>query len=171
MNYRNDENLRALFETFVGPEEARSCAEDIVKGEQILRRNPAPRPRPDLIDKIEADVAAALTRRPKQYHPRRVFYRAAVAAALLILALAGIRMFRANSDIKVGPFAAIPAALWDSKNLAVDDVDLAVLHAQLEQIENELLIVRLGEDMAGGYSETADIEAELVDIDSDFWKG
>jgi hypothetical protein len=171
MNYRNDENLGALLEKFVGPEEARSCAEDIVKGEQILRRHPAPRPSPDLIAGIEAEVSAALTRRGKQYHPRRMFYRATVAAALLILALAGIRMFQGNSDIQVGPFAAIPAALWDSKNLAVDDADMAILHNQLEQIENELLVVRLGEDMAGGYSETADIEAELVDIDSDFWKG
>jgi len=44
MNNENQENLKELFEKFTDAEQAESCAEDVQKAEEILRKHPAPEP-------------------------------------------------------------------------------------------------------------------------------
>jgi len=65
----------------------------------------------------------------------------------------------------------IPRAIWESDDIAADDVDLAILTSEIEQIEDEMLTLQLGE--SDGDSDTAitELEMELIETDSYFWKG
>lgn len=62
MDRRNGENLRELFERFVDARQAKEAAEDIERGEQILRQWPAPEPRAELLALIKTEMGAQIGR-------------------------------------------------------------------------------------------------------------
>ena len=65
----------------------------------------------------------------------------------------------------------IPTEIWESSDLAVDDAELAVLNAEIDQLENELIALRLGETGGNGTGELTELEMELIVVDNEFWKG
>lgn len=173
MNGQNEENLKELFERFVGTEEAESCVEDFVKAERILQQYPAPQPEEELIAAIKSDIAEAIRRR-REHTFRRLAYRMApVAAVLMILAAVSIRLFERDrgGPVRVTYASIIPANVWDSENIAADDADLAVLTAEIDELEGEVLTLELGENGGNGRSAVTELEMELVEINSDFWEG
>jgi hypothetical protein len=99
----------------------------------------------------------------------------AVAAGFIILAVIGVKLFEKNKvePERVAADSTIPKAVWESECLADDSADSATLIAEVEQIESDLLAVQLGEN-GGNSHETVtelELEMELTDINSDFWKG
>ena len=56
-------------------------------------------------------------------------------------------------------------------DIAADDEDLAVFTAQIEQIEAEVQTLQSGQDTGNGESTLVELEMELMEINSDFWKG
>ena len=93
MNERNEENLKELFEKFVSSEQAERGAEDIRKGEEILREHPAPEPDGEVIAGIKAQIAMELLGRKRRVSKRVVYKVAAVAAAFIILAVVNVKIF------------------------------------------------------------------------------
>ena len=173
MNGRNDENLKELFERFLDVERAKQAVEDVRKGEQILHEHPAPEPDVEFIAEVKAEITQALMRR-KAGAFKRMAYKAAVgAAAVIILAAIGVKLFETGGSEPQRFVAAsiIPKAIWESERLASDDADLAILIAEIEQIERDLLAVRLGENGSNGSRDIAELETEFIEISSDFWKG
>ena len=173
MEDRDSENLRELFEKFFDAEQAESCVEDIRKAEQILREHPAPEPDGMLITNIKAEMAMRL-QAARAHHIRRIIYEAVGAAAvILFVAAVGLQLFEKgapqNEDFIQASF--VPTELWESNNIAADDEDLAVFTAQIEQIEDEVMALQSGEDTGNGDSTLTDLEMELIEINSDFWKG
>jgi len=173
MNDRNEENLKGLFEKFLDSEQAERNAEDVRKGEQILREHPAPEPDREVIAGIKAEVARELLGRERSVTKRVVYKVAAVAAAFIILATVSVKLFEKDTGErgKVVTASILPSALWDSEDIAADDVDLAILTAEIEEIESEALALELGENGGNGLAELAELETELMEIASDFWKG
>ena len=172
MNDRNEENLRELFERFVSTEEAESGIEDFVKAERILHENPAPEPSQELVASIKSEIAEAIRLRKEHTFRRFAYKLAPVAAVLMILAVVGIRMLETGSgpeELVRGPW--ISARLWDSENIAADDFDLAVLTAEIDEVEGELLTLELGENGGNGRSAVSELEMDLVAIDNDIWEG
>lgn len=173
MEDRNQENLRELFEKFFDAEQAESCVEDIQKAEQIFREHPAPEPDDMLIANIKAEIAMRLPA-ARAHRFRRIIYEVAgVAAAILIVAAISLQLFQKNPP---GPgevvyASLIPTAIWVSDNIAIDDEDLAFFTAQIEQIEDEVQALQSGEDTSNGDSTLVELEMELIEINSDFWKG
>ncbi len=173
MEDRNQENLRDLFEKFFDAEQAESCVEDIQKAEQIFREHPAPEPDDMLIANIKAEIAMRLPA-SRAHRFRRIIYEVAgVAAAILIVAAVSLQLFQKNPP---GPgevvyASLIPTAIWESDNIAIDDEDLADLTAQIKQIEDEVQALQSGEDTSNGDSTLVELEMELIEINSDFWKG
>jgi len=166
-DHREDE-LRELIERFIEPDEAQRCVDDIRHGEDVLREYPAPEPSVDLISAIKGQAAVQLQH--KTY--RKTTYRVAeVAAAVIFLALiwAGLLGERGGSEVMAA--SIIPAAVWESDNVSTADMNLAILTAKIEQIEEE--IITLESDESGKTSSTAmaELEMELAEINSDFWKG
>ena len=65
----------------------------------------------------------------------------------------------------------IPAAIWENDDITTADEDLAVFTAQIDQIEDEVLTLQSGERAGNGDSTLVELELELIEINSDFWKG
>jgi len=172
MNDRNNENLKDLFERFLSAEQADEAVKDVVEGERILREYPAPEPDKELIADIQSKVAARLLRRRVDVF-RKVARRAvAIAAAIIILAVVSVRLFEIGGDRSGGVAyaSAIPRALWESDDIAADDMELAVFTAEVRQIEAEVLTLQLGENGRNGERVVVELEIRFVEIQSDFWK-
>jgi len=164
MKDESKENLKVLFEKFVGGEQAERAVEDVRKGEQILREHSAPGPDSELVSDIKAEIARALLRK----NFRRMAYKTTVAvAAVILLAVISVRIFEkgGGEPKRVATASIIPAAIWEG-----DDADLAILTAEIKQIEGRVQTLQLGENGANGDRELAELEMRLIALDSDFWK-
>ena len=172
MNDGNRENLKELFEKFLDAEQAESCAEDVQKAEEILREHPAPEPDDMLIANIKAEIAMRLPA-GRTYVFKQIAYKVVgIAAAVIILTAIGLRLFdKGGVEPKGVVYASIiPTAIWESEDIAAADASLAIFTVEIEQIENELLALQLGEDDGNGDRSVTELEMELVAINNDFWK-
>jgi len=173
MDDQNQENLRELIEKFFDAEQAENCVEDIQKAERILREHPAPEPDDMLIANIKAEIALRL-QATRAHRLRRIVYEfVSAAAVILFVAMIGLQLFQkpATESGKVNYASIIPTEIWESDNIAVDDKDLAVFTTQIDQIEDEVITLQSGEDTGNGDSTITEMEMELIEINSDFWKG
>jgi len=182
MNGRNEENLsgcgglrpdeKDLFEKFLASEQAEKAVEDIRKGEQILRDNPAPQPGDELIAGIKSDIAITLLHRKENAFRRTVYKVAAVAAAVMVLSAISIKFFeKGDESARMYTASIIPTVIWESEDIAADDVDLAILTAEVEKVADEVMSLRTGENGSNGQSAVIELETELAEIESDFWEG
>ena len=165
MNGRYDENLEELFGRFLDGKEAKEAAEDIGKGEQILRRHPAPVPDGVLLADIKGKIAKALSEKKANTFKGAVYRVAAVAATFIILATISVKLFNPKSIASI-----TPQAVWESVDGAAEDAEWAVFTAKTEQIESDALSLKSYEN--GVYEkEVTEMESDLTEMDSDFWKG
>jgi hypothetical protein len=175
MAERKDENLKELFESFVGPEQAKQAAEDIQRVEQMLEENPAPEPDEELRWQIKERICVALEKRRKVRSYWMPVYRAVAVAAVIIFVFAvSIELFKKPTEVRMGEqkiyAEAIPSQIWDGSNIIEDDAELSVLSAEIAQIEDEFLTVQLGQGYGNGKDNLTELELELMDIDSEFWE-
>ena len=166
-NGRNEENLKELFERFVSTELAEEAVEDIRKGEQIFRERPAPGPDSELIADIKSEIAGALLRRKSNAFKRTTYMAAVAVAAVILMVVISVRLLEkgVGEPKRVAIASIIPAAIWES-----DDADLAIMAAEIEQIEGRVLTLQLGENGANGDRDLIELEMRLIALDSDFWK-
>lgn len=168
MNDRNEENLRDLFERFDDSEHAAEAVDDIRRGDQILRRWPAPEPSDELLERIKSEMAGRLVRSGRR-HVRWFASRAAgIAAAFVITASVWTGLHRSPGVVNAA--SLIPTAIWESDNIAADDLRLATFTAEVERIENELKSLLLDES-GSDKSILDEAEMELIDLQGEFWKG
>ncbi|MHC4062545.1 MAG: hypothetical protein ACYSR4_07045 [Planctomycetota bacterium] len=167
MSNQNGENLKELFERFMDTEQAQMSAEDIQRGEQILGERPAPEPSKQLIAEIKAEVGEAALLRTANASRRMAYKTAAVAAGLIILAAVGVKIFEQGRD----EIPMVATEIWESRDIAADDADLATLTAEIEQIESDMVALQLGENGSNGNAELTELEMEVIEVSSDFWKG
>ena len=169
MNGRSNANLRELLGRFLDPEEARAAAQDIAAGEKILAKYPAPEPDPEVVGRLQSTVATMAHRRRRRIQEAR--YGAAVAAAVMILATVGVlQRYHGGSGGTV--YASIlPAAIWESEDIASDDPELIFFTAEIEQIEQQIEALESGEFHGNGDMALEELEMELAEMDTDFWKG
>lgn len=178
MDERKQENLKELFEKFFDAEQAQKHLDDVQEAERIIEQYPAPEPDDMLIANIKAEIAMRLPAERTHIYDRAAYRIASVAAAVIILAAVGLRMFEKES-IKPIPIVTaginiteiIPAAIWDSEDIAVDDMNLANFATQIDQIESDLLALQAGDDGLDGDNAIMELEVELMEVEGDFWKG
>lgn len=172
MNTTDKENLKELFEKFLDPQQAIEATEDIRKGEQILREHPAPEPDKELIASIKSEITATLLNKQANVF-RKIAYRvSAVAAAVIIIAAIGLNLLKKDSSSeKLMSASIIPSAIWEGDNVTTDDVELALFTAEIEQIENQLRVLQLGENGENGDRALDELKMEFLEINNDFWKG
>ena len=172
-NYQNKEDIEQLFEQFLDGEQAWQAAEELHSGDQILARYPAPAPDNKILAEVKLKTGGALLRK-RANKQKQIGYKAVVAAAAVIIigALTITLVEKAAVESEIVMYnSKIASVAWDSDNVADDDAELAVLTAEIEEIEGQVLALRLGENGGNGYTEVAELEAELIEINSDFWKG
>ena len=173
MEDQTNENIEELFGKFLSDQDARRAAEDIQKAEEILREHPAPEPAGELLTDINSKIAEALSAEKAKTRKLTAYRVVAVAAAIIILVAIGVRFFEKGPAETQSPvtITLIQQAIWESEDISADQAELALLTDELEQIEGEILALRLGEDGGESSREFIELEMELTDIGGDFWKG
>ena len=172
MEDRNHENMGDLFGKFFTSEQVDSYLKDLQEAERIFRENPAPEPDDMLIANIKAEIAMRLPARKAQLARHRTYRRAAVAAAILIIAGIATTVLndRRPQPGRLAAASLIPTAIWESSDIATDDEDLAAFAAEIEQIENEVMTLESGDDTSESDRTVEELEIELIVVSSDFWK-
>jgi len=171
MDRHGPENLRELLGRFFDAGQAESCLDDFQEAERLLRQDPAPEPDEMLIANIKAEIAMRLPVVRAETFRRRLWEMAGIAAAIAVLTLVGVRLSH-DPVRQTGYYASlIPTAIWESTNIAADDADLALFTTEIEQIKDEMLALESGRDAGDSDGSVAELEMELIQISSDFWKG
>jgi hypothetical protein len=168
MENRKNENIEKLFDEFLPGKDSGQAVEDIQKAEKILHENPAPSPSSGLLADINSNVAKALAAK----RAKTLVYRVAVAAWIIILIAISVKFFEegpsARTPVTLEP---IQRAVWESDGVSPTQADLVLLTDEVEQVEAEVVNLRLGGGGGSGGGEFIEIETELTDVSSDFWKG
>ncbi|UCF43307.1 MAG: hypothetical protein JSV99_12185 [Planctomycetota bacterium] len=172
-NGQNGENLRELFGKFFGADESEEATEDIRKGERILDEHGAPEPDSELLADVKAEISRALLVRKSNAFRRGFYKTAAVAAVVIIAAVISVKLSdRGTSERReIATASVIPAAIWESDDIAVDDAELGTFVGEIEELEGDVLALELGENGGNGYEAIEELEVELEEIEGVFWKG
>jgi len=166
-NKPQNENLKELFKRFLGTDQAQQAGDDIRQAEEILQQYPSPEPDDKLIADIKMRVQTALLRKKTPVFRRASYRVAAVAAVFIVSAVISVKLFEPKGrpiqkvEVTTAEFA------WDSN----DDTAMAILTDQVEQLEEEILASGLDEDSQNVNEDVEEIEIELMEIDTVFWKG
>jgi hypothetical protein len=169
MEDRTRENLNDLLRQFLDPAQAEAAGRDILAGERLLDAHPAPMPSLETIARISGEMAATMAGRHKII---LAFRRSLAAAAVIAFALIGLLGRGPTGPTNVFFEASIlPAAIWDSDDVAADDLDLARFTAEVRQIEAQLQALDPGDDEAAGSGTVEELEKELRQIETELWKG
>jgi len=169
MNDSGKENLKELLAGFMDEVSAREAAQDIEKGDELFRANPAPQPSEALLAEVRTKMMLAARRRQAVTLHRRIWAMAAVAAAIMITLAAAVKLYDKQPIEQTQVKYA--SAIWGSEDTAADDTDLTVIAAEVESIENELSGVQLTENTNAQSTDIGDLETELIETSGDFWKG
>ncbi len=172
MNSSDRENLNELLAKFMDSEAAGRAAEDIKRGDELLRAHPAPQPDQDMIAGVKEMMSAVVKRRHRITLQRRILAVAAAAAVIVVISVAALNYFdrQPAGQTPVQYASVIPDRIWESSDITTDDADIAVLAAEISTIENELHGVELSDNDVSSMS-VDDLEMELIGIGGDFWKG
>jgi hypothetical protein len=65
----------------------------------------------------------------------------------------------------------IPAAVWESHDIAAEDLDLVYFTSEIRQIEAQMQAIEAGETEIRGSNALDELEMELIAIETEFWKG
>lgn len=170
----NKENLEALIAELFGHQKSEQIAEDIVKGEQILDEHSCLEPDGQLIKAIKTRIAARLIQQKRIRTYKRIAYRIAAAAAVFaVFSAIAVKLLEQPQDSfkNSGYSSTMDKSVWENQAPAAEDAELVLLTAEIEHVEQELLAVQLGENGNGNYKAAGELEADFIEINSDFWKG
>jgi hypothetical protein len=157
------ENLNELLSSFYNEQESNDFKNDLNSLDQML--TDAPEPSAQTIDGIKNAVAEKLSSR-RQRNRFLTIRRITVAAIVLVVALVGTNMDLRHDTYPDASGIAL-ADLFDES----DSSQIALLTAQVEEIEDALLSVRLDEYDTYSSDSYSELETELNEINGDFWKG
>jgi len=168
MKQHNRDNLRQLFDRFFDPAEAQAAAEDVRAAERILDSYPAPTPDRETIASLKRHMTAHLRRRRRL---ARLYRSTAVAAAVVIVALAGLFGRGPTPTAHVNYASILPATIWESEDVASEDLELAYFNAEIQQIEAQMRTLESGDEQSGVPDRVEELEMEFIEIETEFWKG
>ncbi len=103
--------------------------------------------------------------------PSHPLYRyVALAAAVLLTALIGFFGRPAPRQPEVSFASLIPTAIWESDDLASDDMELAYFQSELERLETQMQAIEAGDGDLLATASLDEVEMEMIRIDRQFWK-
>ncbi len=168
MEDRTRENLNNLLQQLLDAAQAEAAAEDIQAGERLMDAHPAPAASPETIARIKGRMTATFVRRHRIILTLR---RSLAAAAIIAFALIVLLDRSPNGDNNVYQATILPPAIWDSIDVAADDLDLARFGAEVHHIETQLQALEAGEDEATSSGTVEEIDTELRQIETELGKG
>ena len=174
MTTHRNENIDELLQRLFGDGCVKESAEDIQKGEQILRDNPAPLPAAEVIFAIKSVGVKVIARNKARAFRSTIYKVAAIAAAVLIISAVSVRIFETGAvkTVKVATIDGTNQTVSQDDEFFSSDVEMETLAAEVEQVEQELATLQW--DLASensSYGDIIELELKLIEVDSDFWKG
>lgn len=167
MRDRHRDDLQELLERLLGDAEAQAASEDVRAGEHMLELYAAPEPDAQTLARIRRQMM--LTFRLGRRRRRAIYRSLTAAAAILVVAMIALFGRGPAGPTAVAQAGIIPTAIWESDNVAADDLEIAYFNAEIQQIETQLRRLEAGDsDTDSDRLET--IEMELMQIDTVFWK-
>lgn len=163
MDDNKDQNTEELFAKFVDNEQAGEFADQVIAADQIIDGFTAPEPDDVLLTGIKADVAKRLNAN----RSRQMIYRLGAAAIFLIVAALAVKLFQQTPTEP----PMLVMATWELAEVTSADAELSTLIAEVEQLEADIMGLQYAEETTSQSSELNELEMELIEIDSDFWKG
>ncbi len=163
MNADNEQNLKELFAKFVDSEQAEELSAEVIAADQIIDSFDAPEPDARILAAINANVARQLNAR----RSRQMIYRLVAAAVFLIIATVAVKIFQ-QTPVESQQLVMVT---WEIEEVTSADAELSTLIAEIEQLEDDIMGLQYAEETASQSSELNELEIELIEIDSDFWKG
>ncbi len=169
MNDQARENLVEWLKRFMDASAAETTYQDIQAGERLLVTYSAPEPDARTIAAIKASMVLAAARRRRQV--RILGGSLVAAAAVVVIAMIGVLGPGSTSHTPMVQAAIIPAAIWESDNMAADDLDLAYFAAEIRGIEAQMQALEASDSEIHGSGALRELEMELMHIETEFWKG
>lgn len=168
MEDQTRENLNDLLRQFLDPTQAEAAGRDIPAGERLLDAHPAPMPSSETMTRIRGEMAATFAGRHRIIV---TFRRSLAAAAVIAFALFGLLDRGPTGPTHVFEASILPAAIWDSDDVAAGDLDLARFTAEVRQIEAQLQALDASDDEAVSSGAVEELEKELRQIETELGKG
>jgi hypothetical protein len=166
MAQRIREDLTELFRLWLDPQKARDAAQEVRSAEEMIESYPTPLPAAATLDRVKQQMRHRVIRRRRSHFMEGV---AAVAAAILIVA--GLSQYGMPGSRSSVGLAMLPAALWESNDIASDDVKLAYFNSEVDRLEAQVQAIESSDSDVSSTGTLDDVELELFQIDTDFWKG
>ena len=164
-----NENLDDLLSGFYDQQQSSEFKNNLNSLQELLDADPAPRPSSQTIDKIKNAIADRLVLSQKRWRYNFVS-KFAVAAVLLMVAIAGVKMIDQRPDGQIAERGkAFAGNIFDEQQFS--QAEISVLTREVEQIEDSMLTIRLDEFDTYQSDSFLEIETELTEINGDFWKG
>lgn len=167
MVYEDPDNLRLLFERFLDPEKAQEAADEVLEAQDMLSAYPAPSVRAQTLARIRTQMVAKLAKKQRR---ARIYRLTSTAAAVIVVGLVGFLGNGQRGDETRSHAGILPAAMWDSDDIASDDMELAYFASEISRIATEVQAIQSGEDLQAGTSALAELEIKLSLLDTHFWK-
>lgn len=159
-------------------EQAREFAENLRDTDKLFDENLVLEPGSEFTDRLKAEVNDRVKRKKaKRIH--RTVLRIVSAAAVLLAAAVIITNFSSPeqqvpiNNTKESSVNLLSDKIWQSSDLAKDDPELSSLNFELKQLQRKLTADRSDESPGeNAYrKEASEIEASLLAINNEFWKG
>lgn len=167
MQKRVREDLTGLFEQWLDGSQARTAAEEIRAAEQLIDAYPSPLPSAQTLELVKQQMYVRRSRRRVARMAQAVATVAAVVA--IVIGLVTHVTQRPGGRIDFG--FLLPATLWETNDIAVDDVELAYLTSEVKHLEAQVRAAEGSDSDASGINALNEAEMELFQIDTEFWKG
>ncbi len=164
-----EENLKELLSKFYNQAEAQKVEEELLRGEQIVSGNPAPKPGAAVISNVKLRVSNELAKRLRRGVGLYIRVGLTAAAAAVLIGF-GLFLVESRQARQLGGSGVASEPAWEIEDFTVDDPQLSILAADVQALADDVLTLRLGESSAEA-ADIDEIETEWLEIDSDFWKG
>ena len=164
-----ENEINELLGRFLDAQKAKQAAEDIKAGEKILRDYPAPKFDEESKVLLKIKVAKALEAKRARNLRYSYFKAAAIAAGFLVVGTLSV-LFMQNKPMP--QVAQIISSISGGTDIFNDnDAEIDTLNSEIEQFKNELATVQWESGSGSQDNELNELEMELIEINSDFWKG
>jgi hypothetical protein len=170
MSDSTKENLKELLAGFMDADMAGQAAQEIEKGDQLLRDFPAPRVSDNVIAGIKLQMAAASRRRHRATYQHRIWATVGVAAAIVLVSVASLKLFEQKPvEQTTAQYAVvITDSVWDGTDITSD---ISVLSAELDSLEKEITSTSVDEIGDNSNLSVGELEMELIETGGNLWKG
>jgi hypothetical protein len=179
MSIKNGDNLNKQLRVFMDSDSAGKAAEDFKQADLIFEKyKSAAEPDSKLLANIKADISRELNHNKASIIKTATLRFAAAAAVFLIAASVFFMMNQndtqppKNQAVAQITDSASTVSIWDSEDVTANDAQYETFEREIEQIESEIVAIKYETDSTiNGESELTEIENDLIEIQSDFWKG